>query len=87
MFFQPMFFHGEVRADFVLQDLHAVTLDIQPAAARRRIEREHSEYYVAARRERSFQLLDVSLPVIGGGEEVKDGAVMPELVMGRRQFG
>ena len=87
MFFQLIFLLSEVRTDLTLQNLHSVTLDSQPGAARRRVEREHSEYYVAARRERSFQLLDVSPPVTGGGEEVKDGAVMPELVMGRRQFG
>ena len=73
---------AEVRTELVVQGLCIVTDDIKAAAPGGALWSEGADDDVASGFDRMGDLADVGGAVGRGGEEVKDGAVVPDVVVG-----
>ena len=76
----------EVWAELAEDGAGVVALDGEAAAPGGAIGRKGGEDHVAAGTECACDLLDVGRAIVGRGEEVKDGAVMPETEVVLREF-
>ena len=72
---------------FPLQRVGVVADDIEAATLGGAVWSEGAEDDVAAGLDCVGELADVGAAIVGGGEEVKDGAVVPEVVCGGCEFG
>jgi hypothetical protein len=67
-------------AKLIVHRLGAVPDNVEPAAFFGTAQAKRSDDNVAVSLERTFYLLDILAALVGGGEEMKYGTVMPEVV-------
>jgi len=78
---------AEVFSKFPLQRVRVVADDLEAATLRGAAWSEGAEDDLAARLDCVGELADVGGAIAGSGKEVKDGAIVPDVVCGGCEFG